>query len=169
MVNWESTRLPVSVLAPSKSRSVVRDVTVSNNRPILLYNHGECWSLPRNHRAIYRHTGTRWTPRLLPARWGPCLYSTNHDQLFTGIFWQPVVVIWPPHSPDLTSLDFFLWGHLKTKMFQIQGPDLPTFCTQINKEIQKVLPLTLHRVFHNLKRCAIICKNNLDTQFQHSM
>ncbi|KAJ4428288.1 hypothetical protein ANN_24306 [Periplaneta americana] len=26
-------------------------------------------------------------------------------------------VAWPPRSPDLTVCDFFLWGHLKTKVF----------------------------------------------------
>ena len=26
-------------------------------------------------------------------------------------------VEWPPRSPDLTPCDFFLWGHLKSKVF----------------------------------------------------
>ena len=26
-------------------------------------------------------------------------------------------VEWPPHSPDLTPCDFFLWGYLKNKVF----------------------------------------------------
>ncbi|KAJ4428891.1 hypothetical protein ANN_25884 [Periplaneta americana] len=26
-------------------------------------------------------------------------------------------ITWPPRSPDLTVCDFFLWGHLKTKVF----------------------------------------------------
>ena len=24
---------------------------------------------------------------------------------------------WPPHSPDLNPLDFFLWGYLKDKVY----------------------------------------------------
>ncbi|GBL73687.1 hypothetical protein AVEN_230681-1 [Araneus ventricosus] len=27
-------------------------------------------------------------------------------------------VLWPPRSPDLTSLDFFLWGHLKELVYR---------------------------------------------------
>ena len=27
-------------------------------------------------------------------------------------------VAWPPRSPDLTSLDFFLWGHLKSLVYE---------------------------------------------------
>jgi hypothetical protein len=26
-------------------------------------------------------------------------------------------VQWPPRSPDLTPLDYFLWGYLKTKVY----------------------------------------------------
>ena len=27
-------------------------------------------------------------------------------------------VSWPPRSPDLTPLDFFLWGHMKSVIFE---------------------------------------------------
>jgi len=27
--------------------------------------------------------------------------------------WQKRKVEWPPRSPDLSPLDYFLWGHLK--------------------------------------------------------
>jgi len=27
-------------------------------------------------------------------------------------------VAWPPRSPDLTSLDFYLWGHMKTLVYE---------------------------------------------------
>jgi hypothetical protein len=26
-------------------------------------------------------------------------------------------IAWPPRSPDLTPLDFFLWGYLKSKVY----------------------------------------------------
>jgi len=28
--------------------------------------------------------------------------------------WTYGPVQWPPRSPDITPLDYFLWGHLKT-------------------------------------------------------
>lgn len=31
---------------------------------------------------------------------------------------------WPPRSPDLTPLDFFLWGHLKTVVYKTQPADI---------------------------------------------
>ncbi|PNE09498.1 hypothetical protein B7P43_G00003, partial [Cryptotermes secundus] len=28
---------------------------------------------------------------------------------------------WPPHSPDITPLDFFLWGYVKNSVFHIRN------------------------------------------------
>jgi hypothetical protein len=30
---------------------------------------------------------------------------------------RPAPITWPPHSPDLTPLDFFLWGFVKDRVF----------------------------------------------------
>ncbi|GBP23624.1 hypothetical protein EVAR_80241_1 [Eumeta japonica] len=29
---------------------------------------------------------------------------------------------WPPRSPDLSPMDFFLWGYLKTKVYETNPP-----------------------------------------------
>jgi len=31
---------------------------------------------------------------------------------------------WPPRSPDITPLDFFLWGYVKDKVFSTTVPDI---------------------------------------------
>ena len=31
---------------------------------------------------------------------------------------------WPPLSPDITPLDFFLWGYVKNKVFSSPVPDI---------------------------------------------
>jgi len=31
---------------------------------------------------------------------------------------------WPPRSPDITPLDFFLWGYVKDKVFSTPVPDV---------------------------------------------
>jgi len=31
---------------------------------------------------------------------------------------------WPPRSPDITPLDFFLWGYVKDKVFSTPFPDI---------------------------------------------
>ena len=30
--------------------------------------------------------------------------------------------VWPSYSPDLNACDFFLWGHLKTKVYADPAP-----------------------------------------------
>jgi len=42
---------------------------------------------------------------------------------------------WPPRSPNLTPLDFFLWGHLKSKVFVSPPADLDDLVGRITAEI----------------------------------
>jgi hypothetical protein len=39
---------------------------------------------------------------------------------------QTALIAWPPHSLDLTPLDFFLWGSIKDRMFVPPLPELGT-------------------------------------------
>jgi len=34
---------------------------------------------------------------------------------------------WPPRPPDITPLDFFLWGYVKEKVFSTPVPDITNF------------------------------------------
>ena len=51
----------------------------------------------------------------------PCHRSRTVTERLTQLFGDRVVsfhrdVEWPPRSPNLTPLDFFLWGYLKAKV-----------------------------------------------------
>jgi len=39
---------------------------------------------------------------------------------------------WPPRSPDITLCDYFLWGYLKTKVFETK----PRTITDLKQRIQ---------------------------------
>ena len=41
------------------------------------------------------------------------------DQRF-GLQWigRGGSIAWPPRSPDLTPLDYYLWGHMKTLIYE---------------------------------------------------
>ena len=41
-------------------------------------------------------------------------------------------IAWPPRSPDLTRLDFFLWGFVKDRMFV---PPLPANVVELRTRI----------------------------------
>ena len=38
---------------------------------------------------------------------------------------------WPPRSPDITTLDFFLWGYVKDKLFSTPVPDITNLKARI--------------------------------------
>lgn len=59
-----------------------------------------------------------------PAHFG--IHVRNYlDQTFPGRWiGRRGSIEWPPRSPDLTPLDFYLWGHLKTVVYRTQPKTL---------------------------------------------
>ena len=62
----------------------------------------------------------------------------------TELFGNRVIALnrpveWPPRSPDLTPLDFFLWGHLKYKVFVTSPADLGDLERRITAEINVLM------------------------------
>lgn len=62
-----------------------------------------------------------------------------------------------PRSPDLNPCDFYLWGHLKAKVYNPQPKTLDDLKTNILREIKKIPSDVLKSTFLNLeKRCNLI-------------
>ncbi|KAJ4439355.1 hypothetical protein ANN_07477 [Periplaneta americana] len=65
--------------------------------------------------AHFSRTACRYLDRRFPDRWigrgGP--------------------IAWPPRSPDLNPLDFYLWGHLKSLVYSSPVPDLESLRNRI--------------------------------------
>jgi len=40
---------------------------------------------------------------------------------------------WPPRSPDITPLDFFLWGYVNDKVFSTPVPDITNLKARITR------------------------------------
>ena len=58
---------------------------------------------------------------------------------------------WPPRSPDLTPLDFYLWGYLKSKLHI----DKPRIRAQLKTNIEREMPrATLEKVIENAEKRA---------------
>uniref|UniRef100_A0A8C5LJP9 DUF4817 domain-containing protein n=1 Tax=Leptobrachium leishanense TaxID=445787 RepID=A0A8C5LJP9_9ANUR len=47
-------------------------------------------------------------------------------------------ISWPLRSPDLTVCDFFLWGYLKSKVFEQRPPTLGELKRRIRLEIERI-------------------------------
>ncbi|GFV46139.1 uncharacterized protein TNCV_1256951 [Trichonephila clavipes] len=51
---------------------------------------------------------------------------------------------WPPRSPDLTPVDFWLWGYLKSRVY-LSGPSsLSELKDAIRREVSSIHPDVLH-------------------------
>ena len=78
-------------------------------------------------------------------------------------------VEWPPRSCDLTLLDFFLWGHIKSLVYAKKPATLDDLKDNIQREITNVPVEMCARVVENwvqrIDRCQRACLNlNLISQ-----
>lgn len=59
---------------------------------------------------------------------------------------------WPPHSPDLSPLDFFLWGHLKDKVYKPTPTTTDELKAAIKREIRVISSETCTAVIRNFQQ-----------------
>ena len=63
---------------------------------------------------------------------------------------------WAPHSPDLNPLDFFLWGHLKNRMYANSPETLADLKAEIKRVMANVTPDMCQRTLGNfIKRLKL--------------
>ena len=53
---------------------------------------------------------------------------------------------WPPWSPDLNPLDFFLWGYLKSKMYKCESTSKSDLLNRISMACRFVTPTMLQKL-----------------------
>ena len=58
--------------------------------------------------------------------------------------------MWAPRSPDLTPLDFFAWGYIKSLVYRTKVRDLADLTNRIREAVDSITPGMLANVF----RCA---------------
>ena len=52
----------------------------------------------------------------------------------------------PPHFPDLTSLDFFIWGYLKSEVYQGDPQNLTDLNRDATREVRGISGETCGKV-----------------------
>ena len=57
--------------------------------------------------------------------------------------------IWPPHSPDLNPLDYYLWGYLKSVVYKNEPRTTEELKRYITREIRRITPDVLMAVIEN--------------------
>lgn len=74
---------------------------------------------------------------------------------------------WAPRSPDLTPLDFFLWGHVKNKVYKTPVDDISDLKQRIEEEINSISKNILSNVFANILKRMNLCVSVDGDHFEH--
>lgn len=64
---------------------------------------------------------------------------------------------WPARSPDLTPLDFFLWGFVKFEVYKTKPHNLAELRQRIEAAHQKISPEMLERVYEGITHRIRLC------------
>lgn len=76
-------------------------------------------------------------------------------------------VSWPPRSPDLNPLDFFLWGFIKNRVYATEVVNLQQLEERIRAAFAEVNAQMLDRMQLNIIRRAEICIDSNGRNFEH--
>jgi hypothetical protein len=85
---------------------------------------------------------------------GATCHTSNASMAEIASFFDDCIIskgLWPPRSPDLTPLDFFLWGMLKGKVYHNKPRTFMALRESIRREIETVTPDMLVKTFHNME------------------
>lgn len=93
-------------------------------------------------------------------------FLTNHFQSWIGRG-EGSLLAWPPRSPDLNMLDFYLWGELQHRVNLIENLTIAEVELKIIREIDAISPETLSNVHHNLFKRLRICIQENGGIFEH--
>lgn len=74
---------------------------------------------------------------------------------------------WPAQSPDLTPLDFFLWGYLKGKIYQTKPDDLADLRNRIVAETAAISPEMIRRATSCFYDRLALCQEVNGLHFEH--
>ena len=67
---------------------------------------------------------------------------------------------WPPRSPDLNPLDFFLWGFLKSKVYTPRPATLAQLEANIRREVAALDPNMILQALRDVRERCQACINN---------
>lgn len=76
-------------------------------------------------------------------------------------------ISWPPRSPDLTPLDFFLWGFLKDKVFRTAPANLQEMQDRILENCLIPDQEMFARVRRSFEDRILLCMHEEGKQFEH--
>lgn len=74
---------------------------------------------------------------------------------------------WPPRSPDLTPLDFFLWGYLKSVVYKTEPTSIEELRDRIRQGCRSISRETFTNVRDAFESRLYFCLANNGNHFEH--
>ncbi|XP_069672490.1 uncharacterized protein [Periplaneta americana] len=78
-------------------------------------------------------------------------------------------VQWPPRSPNLNACDYFLWGYLKSRVYQDRPRTIQELKRNIRTEVAATSPNVLQRVMRSLPLRLQECADNDGHHLQNTI
>ena len=129
---------------------------LQNNLPILLEN----VDLQTRQNMFFQHDGC-------PAHFA-VIVRNYLDAIFPGKWiGRGSVFPWPSRSPDLTCLDYYLWGRLKDLVFQNRPTSRENMILRIENAIQSLSIAEVEAAVFSTRRKLQMCIDNDGRQFEH--
>jgi len=77
---------------------------------------------------------------------------------------------WPTRSPDLNACDFFLWGYLKSKLYEKKPRTMVDLKQNIRDEVAAISSTMLQRVMQNFRNAGgnVLITRNATSQTLYS-
>lgn len=93
----------------------------------------------------------------------------NLNQNYNTWIGRNGTIPWPPRSPDLSPLDFYLWGHLKNKIYEFGVNNLNEIKDGITAEIENINNQgnVFHRLHEQIIRRLNLCINEEGGHIEH--
>lgn len=102
----------------------------------------------------------------------PPHYNVNVRRFLDNLFPNKWIgrggpVPWPPRSPDLTCLDFFLWGHIKNLVYQEISENVEDLKTKIRHAFRTITLEMLENVQRSFRERIELCIANNGRNVDH--
>lgn len=65
---------------------------------------------------------------------------------------------WPARSPDLTPLDFFFWGYLRSQIYRTRPKTIEELLNRITNSVETITDDMLDRVRDNIEQRILLCQ-----------
>ncbi|KAL7292826.1 hypothetical protein TKK_0013650 [Trichogramma kaykai] len=99
-------------------------------------------------------------------------YGRNVRNFLDGEFFDRWIgrrgtIEWPARSPDLTPLDFFLWGYLKGQVYKTKPGNLEELRRRITEETEAIPREMIRKAVHSFYNRLGYCQEVNGQHFEH--